>query len=594
MACKPLAHDKTPLAAMGGAMQSQASIRSASEWREIARGPFALIEFDGQSILHRNPIRTVEARTAPGVAPALDELRDQDAVGFIGYEAGHALERSLAAEDPEADQPPLLWFMLGSSAEVPPPLPDPASAWAGVPRPLTGRDAYLASVDRIRRHIFDGDVYQVNLTFPAEVKVQGHPLAIYTQLRERAAANWSAMVFTGEHWILSFSPELFFTCESGRIVTRPMKGTARAASDPEALRNDPKQRAENLMIVDLLRNDLSRVAKPGSVRVPELFAVEHYPTLLQMTSTITAELEDGLGAMDLLRAIFPCGSVTGAPKIRAMEIIAEQESGPRGIYTGSIGTLARTGDAAFNVAIRTLVIPAGSNVARMGLGSGIVADSIAQDEWNECLRKGAFVASPTLLRLIETMLFAGPGSVPDLDLHLDRLQMSASALDFTFDRAAVREQVIASADSPGRLRLLAAPNGFVEVERSDLPDVPECVEVTLAPHPLDRDDFRRAHKTSDRTFYDDARTASGAFELLFIDQDGFLTEGSFTSLFVERDGRLATPPLSRGLLPGILRRKLLESGQAYEADLRPEDLAQGFFIGNALRGLIRAHLERTT
>jgi para-aminobenzoate synthetase/4-amino-4-deoxychorismate lyase len=577
---------------MGGAMQSQASIRSASEWREIAREPFALIEFGGQSILHRNPIRTVEARTAPGVAPALDELRDQDAVGFIGYEAGHALERSLAADDPEADQPPLLWFMLGSSAEVPPPLPDPASAWAGVPQPLVGRDAYLASVDRIRRHIFDGDVYQVNLTFPAEMKVQGHPIAIYGQLRERAAANWSAMVFTGEHWILSFSPELFFTCEDGRVVTRPMKGTAPAGSDPEALRNDPKQRAENLMIVDLLRNDLSRVAKPGSVRVPELFAVEHYPTLLQMTSTITAELEDGLGALDLLRAIFPCGSVTGAPKIRAMEIIAGQESGPRGVYTGSIGTLARSGDAAFNVAIRTLVIPAASEVARMGLGSGIVADSIAQEEWDECLRKGAFVASPVAFRLIETIRIAGPRDLPDLELHLDRLDASASALDFTFDRAAIREQIIASASCPGRLRILVAPNGFVEVERSDLRDVPERVEVALAPHPLDRNDFRRWHKTSDRAFYDQARTASGAFELIFVDLDGFPTEGSFTSLFVPRGGRLATPPLSRGLLPGILRRKLVESGEAFEADLRPEDLAQGFYIGNALRGLIRARLRQ--
>jgi para-aminobenzoate synthetase/4-amino-4-deoxychorismate lyase len=577
---------------MGGAMQSQASIRSASEWREIAREPFALIEFGGQSILHRNPIRTVEARTAPGVAPALDELRDQDAVGFIGYEAGHALERSLAADDPEADQPPLLWFMLGSSAEVPPPLPDPASAWAGVPQPLVGRDAYLASVDRIRRHIFDGDVYQVNLTFPAEMKVQGHPIAIYGQLRERAAANWSAMVFTGEHWILSFSPELFFTCEDGRVVTRPMKGTAPAGSDPEALRNDPKQRAENLMIVDLLRNDLSRVAKPGSVQVPELFAVEHYPTLLQMTSTITAELEDGLGALDLLRAIFPCGSVTGAPKIRAMEIIAGQESGPRGVYTGSIGTLARSGDAAFNVAIRTLVIPAASEVARMGLGSGIVADSIAQEEWDECLRKGAFVASPAAFRLIETMRIAGPRDLPDLDLHLDRLEASASALDFKFDRAAIREQIIASASCPGRLRILVAPNGFVEVERSDLRDVPERVEVALAPHPLDRNDFRRWHKTSDRAFYDQARTASGAFELIFVDLDGFPTEGSFTSLFVPRGGRLATPPLSRGLLPGILRRKLVESGEAFEADLRPEDLAQGFYIGNALRGLIRARLRQ--
>jgi para-aminobenzoate synthetase/4-amino-4-deoxychorismate lyase len=275
-----------------------------------------------------------------------------------------------------------------------------------------------------------------------------------------------------------------------------------------------------------------------------------------------------------------------------MEIIAEQESAPRGVYTGSIGTLSRNGDAAFNVAIRTLVIPAGFDVARMGLGSGIVADSIAQDEWEECLRKGAFVASPTNFRLIETIRIAGPGDLPDLEPHLDRLEASAAVLGFKFDRAAIRHQAIAAAGKRGRLRLLLTPDGMVEMETSDLPGAPDCVEVALAPHPLDAHDFRRVHKASDRAFYDDARTASGAFELLFIDPDGFLTEGSFTSLFVERGGRLATPPLSRGLLPGILRRKLLESGQAYEDDLRPEDLAGGVFIGNALRGLIRARLRQ--
>ena len=227
----------------------------------------------------------------------------------------------------------------------------------------------------------------------------------------------------------------------------------------------------------------------------------------------------------------------------------------------------------------------------MGLGSGIVADSIAQEEWDECLRKGAFVASPAAFRLIETMRIAGPGDLPDLELHLDRLEASASALDFKFDRAAVREQIIASASCPDRLRILVAPNGFVEVERSGLSDLPERVEVALAPHPLDRNDFRRVHKTSDRGFYDEPRIASGAFELIFVDLDGFLTEGSFTSLFVPRDGRLATPPLSRGLLPGILRRKLVESSEAFEADLRPKDLAQGFYIGNALRGLISARLR---
>ena len=221
----------------------------------------------------------------------------------------------------------------------------------------------------------------------------GHPLALYAAIRPRARAGWGGIVFTGEHWLLSFSPELFFTLEAGRVTARPMKGTAPAGSDPEALRGDPKQRAENLMIVDLLRNDLSRLSKPGTVKVPALFEVETYPTVLQMTSTVTGELEDGRGAVDLLETIFPCGSVTGAPKIRAMEIIAALEREQRGPYTGSIGRLAPDGEAAFNVAIRTLVLRGGESVARLGLGSGIVADSVAADEWRECLAKGEFVAT---------------------------------------------------------------------------------------------------------------------------------------------------------------------------------------------------------
>ena len=562
------------------------------DWREIERAPFALVEFEGKSVLYRDPQRILAVREGAEIDAALEQLRGADCVGFIGYEAGHALERALPNAAVPAQDPPLLWFMLGCTADTPPPLPDPAGAWAGAPSPLIGREDYLAAFENIRRHIFNGDVYQVNLTFPAEVKVQGHPLALYAQVRERAGADWGALVFTGEQWILSFSPELFFTCSEGQVTTRPMKGTAAPHSSPEALRNDPKQRAENLMIVDLLRNDLSRVAKPGSVKVPELFTVEHYPTVLQMTSTVTAMLDQGLGAVDLLRAIFPCGSVSGAPKIRAMQIIGEQESAPRGVYTGAIGTLSANGDAAFNVAIRTLVLPVGGSVARLGLGSGIVADSIAADEWDECSRKGSFVPSTKDFHLLETMRILPDGIVSDLEAHLDRMEASSRALGFTFDRSIAIGEVIAAASfGPAMLRLRLSPDGRIDVNRGPFPHTPDLVEVIVAPSTTDATDFRRRHKTSDRAFYDRPRQESGAFEVLFVDQDGFLTEGSFNNLFVERNGRLLTPPLERGLLPGILRQRLMESGQSVEADLRVTDLADGFFIGNALRGLIPARLK---
>jgi para-aminobenzoate synthetase/4-amino-4-deoxychorismate lyase len=561
--------------------------------------PFVLLEFEGRSRLYRHPAEMVEARRPDQIAPALARLRGRHAAGFVGYEAGHALEPKLAplADAAPPDGPPLLWFGLFDGWEEVDPealLPDPAGAWAGRPRPLVAREDHEAAIARALEHILAGDIYQANLTFPAEVATAGHPLALYAAIRPRARAGWGGIVFTGRHWLLSFSPELFFTVEAGRVTARPMKGTAPAGSDPEALRSDPKQRAENLMIVDLLRNDLSRLSKPGTVKVPALFEVETYPTVLQMTSTVVAELEEERTAADLLETIFPCGSVTGAPKIRAMEIIAALEREQRGPYTGSIGRLAPDGEAAFNVAIRTLVLRDGGGPARLGLGSGIVADSVAADEWRECLAKGEFVATAARFDLIETMRFDPHDGIAELDRHLARMKRSAETFGFAFDRHHVRNELQAATfflRSPRKLRLLLSPSGALAIEARPLPEAPaEAVEVKLARLPVEPEDFRLRHKTSNRRFYDDAREAAGTFEVAFIDREGFLTEGSFTSLFVKRRGRLLTPPLARGLLPGVLRDALIDEGQAEEADLRAEDLVEGFFIGNSVRGLTRARL----
>jgi para-aminobenzoate synthetase/4-amino-4-deoxychorismate lyase len=346
------------------------------------------------------------------------------------------------------------------------------------------------------------------------------------------------------------------------------------------------------MIVDLLRNDLSRLSRPGTVKVPELFAVETYPTVHQMTSTVVAGLEEGVGPVQVIRAIFPRGSVTGAPKVRAIEIIDGLEPGPRGPYTGSIGWLEPGGDAAFNVAFRTLVLKDGASLARMGLGSGIVADSEAGDEWLECLAKGEFVATDRSFDLIETMRFDPREGIFELERHLARMKRSAEAFGFAFDRHDARNELQAATFAlreAGMLRLLLSRSGAVAIEVRALPEPQEDpVTVRLAPLPVEAEDFRLRHKTSDRRFYDQAR--SNAFETVFRDAHGFLTEGSFTSLFVERDGRLLTPPLARGLLPGILRETLIEQGRALEAELREDDLSQGFYIGNAVRGLIAARL----
>jgi para-aminobenzoate synthetase/4-amino-4-deoxychorismate lyase len=563
--------------------------------------PFVLLDdvASGRARLFSGLIETVEALVPAAVMPALERLRGAGPwAGFIGFEAGYALEQRLGGRMPPAGEP-LLWFGRFAQELI----VDAAALLGGGPAavgpvvPGVEQPAYEAQVARVQALIAAGDIYQANLTFAALVAVQGHPLAIYARLRAGSRAPFGALVFTGQLWLLSFSPELFFEMKGRQLTARPMKGTAARGGDALsdaaaalALQNDPKNRAENLMIVDLLRNDLSRVGH--DVRVPALFAIETYPTVLQMTSTITAVADDDVVAADVLVRLFPCGSVTGAPKIRAMEVIADVEGAPRGVYTGSIGAISVGGDAAFNVAIRTLVMAPGADVARLGLGSGVVADSEAAGEWAECLQKSAFLQRRGAPDLIETMRLQG-GIIADLPRHLARMAASAAFFGWVFDEEAVVSMVesAVSGVADGRVRLVCAGSGAVCVQVSCLPPVvSDVVDVAVVRLPVAAGDWRLRHKTSDRGFYDEARRASGAFECVFVGDDGEVTEGSFTNVFVGRDGVLVTPPLALGLLPGVLRRRLLDEGRAVEGKVTVADLAGGFFIGNALRGLMAAKL----
>jgi para-aminobenzoate synthetase / 4-amino-4-deoxychorismate lyase len=576
--------------------------------------PFVLLD-DARAMgaaaarLYVDPVEIVVTRRIDDIATALEALRTATrgglhAAGYLAYEAGHALEPTLTPLVADVAKAPLLWFGLFrgfqeiAPGDVAAMLPAPTGAWVGAPTPDITRTDYDSAMAQVQSLITAGDIYQANLTFGATVKAAGHPLAMYAGLRARAQAGYGGVIHTGRDWILSLSPELFFACDGAKVWTRPMKGTTVRHEDPDVdraaadlLRTDEKQRAENLMIVDLLRNDLSRIAKPGSVAVPDLFRVETYPTVHQMTSTVTGELAAGGDAIDIIRAIYPCGSITGAPKIRAMEAIADIETAPRGVYTGSIGRIDAGGvSAAFNVAIRTLHLS--GDVARMGLGSGVVADSNARDEWDECLAKGAFIPSLRRFDLIETMAFDPVHGIARLERHLVRLKNSAAALGFSFDRHAARNELQAATfhlRAPCKVRVLLASSGAMAIETRPLPDPPTGdVAVALAALPVDTDDFRLRHKTTDRRFYDADKR--GAFEILFTHPDGFLTEGSFTNIFVSDGGILLTPPLSRGLLGGILRDELIETGQAREVQLRADDLRYGFFIGNSLRGLLPAKL----
>ncbi|TFU03852.1 aminodeoxychorismate synthase component I [Polymorphobacter arshaanensis] len=548
----------------------------------------------------------IRADSAAEVMPALAQLRGDSGnfAGFIGFEAGYALEPKLAhrARVPE-DGLPLLWF--GRFAQVARIGAETLDGWLAVAggaqvghvEPGISEAQHAVMIDRIATLIAAGDIYQANATFQAQLAVGGHPLALYRRLRGAQAAPYGALIYTGTRWILSFSPELFFTLQDGRLKAKPMKGTAprgptcaRDDAAATALAADIKNRAENLMIVDLLRNDLSRVALAGSVAVPELFKVERYPTVLQMTSTVTAQAAVGITPVDVLTALFPCGSVTGAPKIRAMEVIADVEATPRGLYTGSIGYISGD-EAAFNVAIRTLILD--GNHARLGLGSGIVADSTAAAEWQECLDKAAFVRRTSQRAdVIETLRWEPGTGLLRRDRHLARAAETLAYLGYAADFDAIGAALDAvTFDGPARVRLLIAASGAFAVQVDAAPPrMAEPVRVALAPLPVAPTDWRLFHKTTDRAFYDDARRASGAFEVLFVRPDGHITEGSFTNVFVERDGVLLTPRGAEGLLPGILRAELLDSGRAVEADLTIGDLEHGFLVGNALRGLIPARL----
>lgn len=566
-------------------------------------------------------VATLEAAEAARLGAKSEEC---ELAGMIAYEAGLALEDKLAAlgDARSGAHGPLVWLGLFdaptriAAADMPAWLGARAEGEAslGPLEPQLSPAGYEAAFEKLREGIHSGDIYQANLTYPLTGSYRGDPLALYAQMRGSANAGYGGMIFDGSHWLLSFSPELFVALDpQGNAKAKPMKGTRPRGGDPQTdaalaqeLATSVKDKAENLMIVDLIRNDLSRVAVPGSVCVDAPFAVESYPTVHQMVSSVRAQLAEGMGAADLVRAMFPCGSITGAPKIRAMELIQEVERDARGAYCGSIGRIGADDAAAFNVAIRTLrltPIENGQGSAVLGVGSAIVADSEPMAERRECEVKASFARSSSGgsgaagFDLIETMAFDPEEGIALLELHLARMKRSAAEFGFEFDRHALRNQIQAltfELSEPAKVRLLVSKRGASVIETGTLPaPFDGAVSAVALPNPLDPSDWRLAHKTSDRGFYEDALRAAqahGGAEAILVREDGLVTEGSFTNVFVERDGVLLTPPASLGLLPGILREYLIEKGQAREAQLTLDDLKDGFQLGNGVRGLFAAKL----
>lgn len=620
-------------------------------------------EAQPSSRLFTAPAAHWAARTDAEVHAAFDRVEAATRAGqcvalFVGYAAARALADLPVVDQPQPgdEWPPLveaLAFAHGCcmsadavtgwlEAECAALAEGEGSAPAGVAAlmPTLDESIYANALERIAAHQRAGETYQINFTWPLEGRAYGHPLVLYTALRRRQPTRYAALARLADRWVLSLSPELFFARDGQRLCARPMKGTAPRRPDAEAdartareLAVDPKNRAENLMILDLLRNDLGRLAVPGSVEVPERFTVEPYPTVWQMTSTVQATLPDpSPDWAAIFRALFPCGSVTGAPKRSSMSIIRKLEGRPRGLYTGTIGFIDPVArKAAFNVPIRTLELAgepaergpeAGTRSLRVGVGSGVVIDSDIQAEWLECWDKLRFLTGHDPgFGLIETFAAVWPAQTWRIEHHLRRLEASARYFGFAWDRDRLVEAIAGAhaalpqpasgtqasqgwqaavdslAPAAHRTRIVLHKDGRLDLDVQPMLPVPEQpVGLLLAAQRLEAADLFLRHKTTHRAMYDAAWRAAqeqGAFDQIFLNQHGELCEGGRSTLLLRLGGRWCTPALGSGLLPGVARRILLEAGACEECVLTLDDLqaAEAVAVANSMRGVLAARFE---
>jgi para-aminobenzoate synthetase/4-amino-4-deoxychorismate lyase len=570
-------------------------------------GVEARIRVEGEWVQFARPVSIRETRAAAEVVPLVNEVervvrsRGWHAVGFLTYEAAGAFGLPVCPPDPNL---PLAWFALFDRARPAPPGSRFAAHDAGYEldalRHSVDRRGFQAAFDRIKRHLADGDCYQVNYTFQVEGRFRGDPLALFEDLHGAQQGAHAAYLHVGSHSICSASPELFFSRVGDRVVARPMKGTAArgrtSAEDGQQrddLRASEKERAENVMIVDMVRNDLGRVAKTGSIAVPELFVAERYPNVWQMTSLVTGTSERPLG--ELFAAMHPSASVTGAPKVRTMDILCGLEQRPRGVYTGAIGHVGPDGAASFSVAIRTAVVDHAAATVQFGIGSGIVWDSDAQREYDECLLKGSVLGRrPPSFELLETLRWAPGEGFLLLERHLARVCDSAGYFGFSCDATRLTsalDEGVSGSTSPLRVRLLVSRDGGVRVETFPLGETKRRLRVDLAAAPVDPRDVFLFHKTTNRDLYERARTATGDETILW-NAGGCVTEATTANIVVELDGERVTPPIECGLLAGTFRAELLQRGQVRERTVTIADLrrAPALWLVNSVHGWRTADL----
>ncbi|WND02879.1 aminodeoxychorismate synthase component I [Temperatibacter marinus] len=625
--------------------------------------PFVLLDDSqpaqtaGMSSLFHSPDRLIIAQSVADIDAALKEIDSALATGFhvagyIAYEAAAAFEEKLSHI---ADQStaPLIWMMVTKHRELLPQkeiedllkesdLESKKTYSLQIAENSNEDQTYLSALKKVSDYIHAGDVYQINYTFPLEITLKGDRLALYRALRQSQPVPYGAYIDTGELSVLSFSPELFVARRDNQLSSRPMKGTIRRGKTLEedqhlqnSLISDEKSQAENLMIVDLIRNDFSRIAKPHSVSVPKLFETEVYKTVIQMTSEVQADVDKSLTPSSMIKALFPCGSVTGAPKVRAMEIIHELENGPRNVYCGAIGHFSPASgksplDWTLNVPIRTLTLDK-TGKGSFHIGSGVVADSAAEQEYEECLLKGKFLTELHASRqhapaLFETMGFDShslsqadqdenmPRSsfIMNFDLHMRRLHKSATYFGYPYDKATIDAQLdmhlkaIPLSSGIHRIKLIMDFSGKISIQSSvldketnpNLEPNSSRGKIAFASHNLYSGDYYLYHKTTRRDQYDrDFEQAQklGLEDIIYLNERGEVCEGAISSLFIKAsksDTILLTPALTSGLLPGILRASLIANGLAEEATLTKKQIedADQIFIGNSLRGLRRVKI----
>jgi para-aminobenzoate synthetase / 4-amino-4-deoxychorismate lyase len=571
------------------------------------------------SLRFLEPIGVVEASAPDEIAGALDAVEaacaeGRWAAGFLAYEAAPGLDPALRVHDRDHVDPfaelPLVWFAVFERAErTTDDLAASSDADADESRGTAGwepsitRSHYDRTIETIREHIRAGDTYQVNYTLRLRAMLEEDPLGLYRRLCRAQRAAYNAYLRAGRYHVLSASPELFFRIDGDRITTRPMKGTAArgrwVAEDDTAardLRASAKDRAENAMIVDLLRNDLGRIARPGSVRVPALFQTERYETVWQLTSTVTARLHAGVSPTAALRTLFPCGSVTGAPKVRTMEIIRDLEDSPRGVYTGAIGFFAPPDApgprACFNVAIRTVVVDDTTGTAEYGVGGGITYDSTARGEYREVVSKARVLSERRPeFSLLETLAHDPATGFRRLDAHLDRLRSSARYFGFTYDEGTVRDaldKAVVETDGMARVRCVLQRDGSAAAEAAALPTGPATpARVAIDDPTVDPRDPFLFHKTTLRRRYVDAAARHpDADDVLLVNLEGEVTESTIANVAVELEGRWWTPPLTAGLLPGVERGRALADGRIEERPLSVADVRRAASIAllSSVRG----------